>query len=199
MIKTLALLFLLVTASLAQTSSAPVAASTNPPDLQMILQSIDQTAQTAALDLARLRVDKWKTDGDIKQQSQSNADSLSRNISTALPAIVNAVRTSPQDLAATFKLYRNLNALYDVLEGLTQSSGAFGPKQEFEILSQHVAAFESYRRSLGDYLEALATSKDAELRRLRGAGTPSSQSTRPKKIIVDNDPVRKPSKKKQPQ
>lgn len=164
-------------------------------DVQATLGKIEQTAQAAALDLARLRIDKWKTDGSIKGQSQANSDSISRNLTSALPGLIDAVRTSPQSLAANFKLYRNLNALYDVFEGLAESTGAFGSKQEFEALSRHVQDLDGYRRSFGEHMAALAASKDMELARARSNAAPA-QATRPKKIIVDNTPAPKSAKKK---
>jgi hypothetical protein len=169
------------------TSSAPMVSST--------LQRIEQTAQAANLDLARLRIDKWKTEGSIKDQSQANADSLSRNMSAALPTLIAGVRAAPQNLAANFKLYRNLNALYDVFEGLAESAGAFGSKQEFEALSRHVQDLDTLRRAFGDYVESLAAAKDVELARAK-APAPAPQAARPKKIIVDNEVAPKPSKKK---
>jgi hypothetical protein len=177
--------------ALSQTAASP--APSPPPAVQATLQQIEQTAQAAALDLARLRIDKWKTEGEIKSQAQSNADSISRNLTSALPALIAAVRTSPQNLAPNFKLYRNLNALYDVFEGLAESAGAFGTKQEYEALSRHVQDLDTYRRSFGDSFESLASAKDAELNRVR---VTSAVPTKPKKIIVDNTPTPKSTKKK---
>jgi hypothetical protein len=188
-----------LSAALAQ-SVGPAASPTNSvnpaPNIHATLQDIERTAQSAALDITRLRIEKWKTDSSVKDQAQANADSLERNMTAALPALTSAVRAAPQDLAANFKLYRNLNALYDVFEGLTESAGAFGPKQDFESLSQHVMALDAYRRSFGDYLEQLAASKDAELVRLRTATQRPVQAPPPKKIIVDNDLTPTKSKKK---
>lgn len=190
-ISLLTLAYLCTTAA-AQTPAPP--ASGNYFDVQSSLQKVEQTAQAAALDLARLRVDKWKADGDIKDQAQANVDSLSRNLTAALPTLIHGVRTGPRNMVASFKLYRNLNALYDVFEGLAESAGAFGSKQEFEALSLHVQAVDTYRRAFGDYMETLAAAKEAELTRGRAAGP--TPSTRPKKIIIDNGPVPKTSKKK---
>src|SRR4051794_21501404 len=123
-------------------------------NLQGMLVQIDQSAQQAALDIAKLRIEKWKADGNSKQQAQGNAESLQRNLTNALPGMTSAVRGAPQALAPAFKLYRNLSALYDVLTGLTESAGAFGPQQDFDALKQQTEAFDNYRRSLGDYLES---------------------------------------------
>src|SRR4051794_30442376 len=48
-------------------------------DLQGTLAKVERIAQSAALDLAKLRVEKWKGDSSEKQQAQANADSLQRN------------------------------------------------------------------------------------------------------------------------
>lgn len=197
-IKTIALTCLLFSMLLgASAQNVPAAAnpSANRLDVQGTLQRIELTAQNAALDLARLRVEKWKADGAIKDHSQANVDSLSRNLTAALPTLVGNVRTAPQSMVANFKLYRNLNALYDVFEGLAESAGAFGSKQEFEVLSQHVQALDTYRRTFGDYMESLAAAKESELARGRTSAVPAPIA-RPKKIIVDNGATPKSSKKK---
>jgi hypothetical protein len=169
-------------------------------DVQNTLAKIDQTAQAAALDIAKLRVEKWKTDSKNKQQAQSDADSIQRNVTAALPTLTSGVRSAPQDIAANFKLYRNLNALYDVLKSLTESAGAFGPKQDFESLAEYTQSFDEYRRSMGDYMENLASAKETELNRLRSqARALQTPAPPPKKVIIDDDeasPKKKSTKKK---
>lgn len=168
--------------------------------LNNLLTQLDQASRGATAELARLRIDKWKTDGSMKQQSQANVDSLQRNLTSALPEIENKVRQAPQDMAANFKLYRNLNALYDVFASVAESAGAFGAKDQYESLAQQAATFDQVRRAIADRLEQLAVAKDMELSRLRNqvkAQTQPQAAQGPKKIIVDdNEPVHKPKKKK---
>ena len=95
---------------------------------------------------------------DSKQQAQSNADSIQRNLTQALPALIGAVRSAPQDMNAEFKLYRNLNVLYDVLVSLTESAGAFGPRGDYDALARQLGVIDSVRRSLADSLENLTAS-----------------------------------------
>lgn len=176
----------------AQTSTTPAPMQGTSTSLQSVLSEIEVFAQDSALTLAKLRIEKWKVDGDFKEQSQQNSDSLQRNLTAALPTLTQAVRVAPTDIAANFKLYRNLNALYDVMEGLAESAGSFGPKSEFEALSQHTASLDQFRRQLGDYIEGLTSQQQAELNRLRGGSTSSaSKSSRTKKIIVDDNAPRK--------
>ena len=164
-------------------------------NLQPMLAQIDHSAQQAALELAKLRIEKWKADNNSKQQAQGNAESLQRNLTNALPGMTSAVRAAPQSLAPAFKLYRNLSALYDVLTGLTESAGAFGPQQDFDALKQQTDAFDNYRRSLGDYLESLTAQKDSELARAVRAQQ-QAPAVVPKKIISDEDTAPPATKKK---
>ena len=165
-------------------------------DLAGLLAKIDQTSQSASADIARMRIDKWKADSRDKQQAQANADSITRNVTEALPGMVGAVRTNPQDFAATFKLYRNLNALYDVMKTLTEASAAFNAKQDYQTLAPHTDSIDSYRRSLADYMESLAASKDAELVRLRSQAKAQAAAPPKKTIIDDNEPAPKKNIKK---
>jgi hypothetical protein len=165
-----------------------------------LLLQLDQTSRAAMANLAKLRIEKWKADSSVKQQYQANVDSLQRNLSSALPEIENTVRNAPQDLTANLKLYRNLNALYDVFASVAESAGAFGPKDQYEPLAEQTAQFDQLRRSVADRLEQLATAKEIELSRLRNQVQKVQQQQAaqpPKKIVVDdNQPAPKSKKKK---
>jgi len=187
-----------VTIASAQTQGAVSYSSvTQVNDLLGRLQNTSQAAQT---DLSGLRIDRWKTDGGTKKQSLADVDSIQRNLQNALPEMISQLRSSPDDLPLTFKLYRNLDALYSVLGGLVESSGAFGPKDDFQSLSNDLNAFEGVRKQLAERLENLANSKEREIARLRTelktaqAEVPASP---PKKVVVDDtQPEKKPPAKK---
>ena len=167
------------------------------------LDRLQTAASQATLDLGRLRIDKWKTDADSKQQAQANTDSVRRNLTSALPGLIAAVRSAQQDLGAEFKLYRNLNALYDVFASLTEATGAFGPKDDYEALAQQLETIDSVRRNLGDRLEQLTSSTQSELVQLRTqvrAYQQAAAAAPPKKVVVDDtQPAKKTvHKKKKP-
>src|SRR5436853_1272820 len=209
LISDVSLLLLLTSSILAVAQTAPLQQS---PDQQPvsyasvtrlndILNQVEQTAQSAQVDLARLRIDKWKTDSNSKRQAQSNIEALSRNLKTALPEVITQLRNSPEDLKATFKLYRNLDALYDVFGSVAELAGAFGSKDEFQALSNDLNAIERSRRSLGERLENLTASKEAELAQLRTQvkTLQAAPPQPPKKIVVDdNEPPKKPAARKKP-
>ena len=167
------------------------------------LDRLQAAASQATLDLGHLRIDKWKADGQSKQQAQANADSVQRNLTSALPVLIAAVRAGPQDLGAEFKLYRNLNALYDVFASLTEATGAFGPKNDYQALAQQLEAIDSVRRNLGDALEQLTSSTQSELVQLRTqvrAYRQAAAAAPPKKVVVDDTQSSKKTvhKKKKP-
>src|SRR5438270_12831501 len=106
----IAMLAVLVPAAVAQQAAAPAPVITD-----AALASIEQWARNAEVDIARLRIDKWKTDGSNKQQAQATADSISRNLRAGLPEVVQKARTAPADIGAQFQLYRNVTLLYEFL------------------------------------------------------------------------------------
>lgn len=182
----------------AQITPAPVP-YTSVSELNGILGPLEQASQATQADLTKLRIDKWKMDSNYKKQVLGNAESVKRNLGAALPEIITQLRNSPEDLSSTFKLYRNLDALNDVLGSITESAGAFGSKDEFQALSNDLSAIERNRRSLGERLEALTASKESELNQLRNqvkvlqAAAPAPA---PKKIVVDDNEPKKPAAKK---
>jgi hypothetical protein len=190
-----ALLF--ATCLAAQISPAPVPyASVS--ELNGILGPLEQASQTTQADLTKLRIDKWKMDSNYKKQLLNNTDSVKRNLQNALPEIIAQLRNSPEDLTATFKLYRNLDALYDVLGNIAESAGAFGSKDEFQALSNDLNAMERNRRSLGERLETLSAAKESELARLQTQikALQAAPPPPPKKIVVDDNETKKPAPKK---
>lgn len=211
---TTALAVLLAAAAFAQPqqlpqSSQPMAtapAPALPADLGTALSNVGQTAQATASSLKSLRIDKWKTDSGTKQQAQQNAESLSRNLTEALPGMIQQVRANPASVAAQFKLYRNLNALLDVLSTMTEAAGTFGPKSEYQALSGELNTFDQARLALADRLQNATAQQDAEVARLRTAVQQAEAATRaaqaqipPKKIVVDDNapaPKKKSSTKK---
>jgi len=184
-----------------QTVAAPVPYASLS-QVSSLLAQLEQQSQNAQLDLAKLRIDRWKTDSTSKKQAQSNVESVTRNLHDALPAIMGELRAAPESLVSTFKLYRNLDALYDVLGSVVEATGAFGSKDEFQQLANDLTSIEGSRRSFADRMETLAGTKEVELTKLRSqihTAQQASVSTTPKKVVVDDtETPKKPVKKAVP-
>jgi len=198
----------LVMAASAQVPSPPASATKPPPvpyasvsQLNLMLSQLEQVSQATQADLAKLRIEKWKTDSNTKRGTQADVESIQRNLQMALPEIIGQLRASPENIVTTFKLYHNLDALYDVLGPVVESSGAFGPKDEFQSMQNDFTALERSRRDLAERMESLASAKEGELTQLRGQvrelQAAAAPPTPPKKVVVDDtQPEKKPVKKK---
>src|SRR5579863_47119 len=182
-------------------TSAPVPYSSLS-QVNLLLSQLEQTSQSMQRDLAGLRIDKWKkTDADTKRGSQADVASIQRNLQTALPEIIAELRNSPDSLGSTFKLYRNLDALYDVFSSLAESTGAFGSGDEYQSLRNDLSSLENSRRMFADRMATLAESKEAEVTKLRtdlqSLRATDKPATELKKVVVDDtEPPKKPGKKK---
>ena len=182
-----------------QPSGAPVSYA-SVTQLNGLLSQLEAASKTTQADLAKVRIERWKTDGGSKKQALANVDSIQRNLQGAMPEILAQLRSTPEDMPATFKLYRNLDALYDVMGSVVESTGAFGAKDDLQALSNDLNTFENTRKQLAGRIESLSAEKEAEIVRLR-ADLKTAQAAipvaPPKKIVVDdNEPAKKPAKKK---
>jgi len=201
-------------AALAQSGPAPIASPANSgqgqpvsyasvTQLNALLSQIEAASKDTQADLGKLRIERWKADGSYKKQALGNVDSIQRNLQGALPEMITQLRNAPEDLPPTFKLYRNLDALYDVLRNVTEDAAAYGSKDDLQSLSNDLSAFEGTRKQLAERIENLSSSKESELTRLRGQlKTLQAQveAAPPKKIVVDDTepPPKKPAAKKKP-
>ena len=191
--------------SLASAASPPQGAAVSyasVTQLNDLLAQLESTSKTTQDDLAKQRVEKWKTDGATKKRALADSDSIQHNLQKALPEMIGKLRNAPEDLTATFKLYRNLDTLGYVLFGVTELTGAFGSKDDYQALSNDLDGLDKSLKALAERLDNLATSKEQEIVRLR-ADLKTAQAAipvePPKKIVVDdNEPPKKPAVKKKP-
>ena len=170
-----ALLLLLASAPLlSQAPEAPAAQPANPSvasdSMSSIVADLDklQTASSQAAEtIGRLNIGKWRASSEAKSAAQANANSVQRNLTSAMPGMIAAVRAAPNDLNAEFKLYRNLNAVYEVFGTVVDATRLYGPRADYDALSQQMRAFESVRRKLGEGLEQLTAEAQHNLDQLR--------------------------------
>jgi len=194
----------LFTAALAEAQTTAGAPSgTQPPvayasvsELNGILSQLQETAKNMQSDLEKTRIERWKTDGATKRQTLATVESIQRNLQSGLPETIAQLNNSPEDLGASFKLYRNLVVLYDYFGSVVENAGAFGSKDEVQSLSNDMSGLESARRMFGERMQKLTASKEDELTRLRAQvkTLTAAPPPPPKKIVVDDtEPPKKPA------
>ncbi len=183
----------------ASTATQPPVAYASVNELNGILDKLKQTAQSMQSDLGKARIEKWKTDSATKKQALADIESIQRNLQSTLPETITQLNNSPEDVAMSFKLYRNLDALYDVFGSVAELAGAFGSKDELQTLGNDLNGLQSARRAFAERLQKLAANKEDELTRLRAVVKTLSAAPPPppKKIVVDDtEPPKKPAPKK---
>ena len=168
--------------------------------LNGLLGQLEATSKTTQGDLVKLRIEHWKTDNGSKKQALAKVDSIQRNLQGALPEIIAGLRAAPEDVPATFKLFRNLDALYEVLGSVVEDTGAFGSKDDLQTLANDLNSFEGTRKQIAERIDSLAAAKEGEIVRLRAdlkTAQAAIPATPPKKTVIDdNEPPKKPAVKK---
>jgi len=185
--------------SVAQAPPAPPVSYTSISELNQLLAGLQQASQAIQDDLSHLRIEKWKTDSNTKRQSQGDVESIQRNLQSALPGMLNDLKNSPESGPLTFKVYRNLDALSDVMNSVVESTGAFGNKEEFQSLNKDLGALEESRRAFAGRMDKVANAKETEIGQLRTALQTARAEIPPKKTVVDDTkpaPEKKPARHK---
>ncbi len=183
-------------------ASVPTSMAAVGPEMNAMLSNLQRAAEQTSMDLGRLSVKKWKADSAFKDQTQHDISSVQSNVSASLPGLISQVRSNPDSVVSLFKLYRNVDALLDVVRGVAESAGAFGSKSEFDALQADSHNLSSVRASLAAQLDSVAVANEsafsrtkAQLAQLQAAAAAAP----PKKIIVDdNESAKKPARKKKP-
>lgn len=219
---TAALLCLSAIAVIAQPRSGPqeqqpVQPPANPQPAQANINLIIEQLQRAVLstnaDLGKLRIERWKTDTDQKQQFKKMADSIQRNVTNAVPGLIENVETSHGSVSATFKLYHNMTIVYEYLSSLTDAAGAVGKREEYEPLAKDAEALDTARQNLSTYIEQTASQIESSRRAPAappepapaGANDEANQKLPPgvhivtdkngvRRIVVDSEHRKKPVK-----
>jgi len=165
-------------------------------DLNTILLQVQKATSSANANLGKLRIEKWKTDSQQKQQMQQVADSLQKNIANAVPGLISYVQTSRGGVLASFKLYHNLNVVYEFLSSMAEAAGAYCKKEEYQPLEGDATALDTVRQNLSTYIEQAAGKMEAANRAansVQARQTPATVVPGRKVVVIDeNDtPARK--------
>ena len=183
----------------ATTPQATAGASPDDQAFADLLRQMRASAQKSDTDVAHLRLEKWKVDAVTRQQMQASVESIRRNLSYAMPDLLQRIEASPGSLNANFRLYRNLNALYDTFSALVESAVAFGAREQYEPLTADITQLDRFRHQMAERTDLLAGNNDVELARLRARLATSTTGAKPAtKVVVNNDDSPKPKKKPKP-
>jgi hypothetical protein len=117
--------------------------------------------------LGGLRLDKWKAPGPVREQASGNIGSITRDLDSTLPGLLAAADAAPGTVSRNLPVFRNVDALYDVLLRVVETADLSAPDSEADRLHTALAALEDARRSLGDAVESAAVSQEQQIGSLR--------------------------------
>jgi hypothetical protein len=149
--------------------SAPAAGATATPAtssgrIGAMLQPSIQLVKEA---LSTVNVDKWKASGAIKSEADGNLHSVQRDIDETLPALVRAADAAPDSASKVLPVFRNVDALYDVMLRLDAAGRLAAPKDEIGALDDALASIAKARSAIGDQLQANTDAQEQRIIRLQ--------------------------------
>ena len=159
------------------------------------LQQLNVTVDRLNRTLPSINVAKWKAPGDVRQTASADADSMQRDVSGTLPALISAALANPAKISPAFTVYRNVDALYDVLLRVSETAQLAG-SNDARILEDQRSSLEASRTQLGAALVQATQAQDNELTQLHTAAASAAAAAAPaSKTVVDDGP---PAKTKTP-
>lgn len=176
-------------------SAAPEAISTND-----VRPAIGQVSQT----VTGVNVSRWKAPNDVKDSTQQDLNSIQRDLNSTLPGLLDASTANPTAVGPAFAVYRNIDALYDVLLRVAETATLAGSQADAGRLQEALNQLQSARTAFGNSILQAASARDTEVVQLRTAVAHAAQAApapAPQKIVVDDGPASKPAppkRKKKP-
>ena len=171
---------LLPPASLSQTAGTPPTASS------LLSPALDGLKGS----LAAVRLEKWKAPGPVREETNSNIGSIRRDLDGTLPGLLATADAAPGSVSKNLPVFRNVDALYDVLLRVVETADLSAPEADTDALHAALSSLENARRSLGDAIEAAAVSQEEQVSSLR-ARIETQQTAAPKPasatVVDDGD------------
>jgi hypothetical protein len=187
--------------ALAQPASVAAAPVSTPITTSAIVQPALADVQRCISDL---NIARWKAPNEVRNAAQQNASSIQRDLANTLPSLLSQADASPGAVPQAFTVYRNIDALYDVLLRVNETASLAAPQNESDALYSALQKLESARRQLGDTIFNASQEREAQVVKLqaavKAATAVQAPATPAKTAVVDDGPATTPpvKKKKKP-
>lgn len=193
----LRLAFAVFTLSLSVTSPGQTVAA----GAQPIVRPSSAILQPALSDVqsttSGLNISRWKAPGSIREAAQQNIDSIQRDLGNTLPGLIAQADAAPGAVSPSFAVYRNLDALYDVLLRVSETANLAAPDNEAVSIANSLQKLEAARTQLGDSILHLSQRNEAQLVTLVAAvkSAKAAAAAQKRETVVDDGPVKTPAKR----
>jgi hypothetical protein len=148
--------------------------------------------------ISGLSISHWKAPSATRAATQQDVASMQRDLSATLPELMTQAEGANAALSPSFAVFRNMDALYDVLLRVTETAALAGPDSDASSLEEARAGLEDGRAKLGAWLLQSISAQDAQIAHLQApAPRVAAAPAGPNKIVVNDGPeAAKPRKKK---
>ena len=119
--------------------------------------------------IGEMTLDKWKASPAVRTEADGNLRSVQRDLLSTLPPLLAGADAAPDSTAKTLAVYRNVEALYDVMLRLDAAGRLAAPSNQISALDQALASLGDARRALGDQVQANAEGQEARVIHLQAA------------------------------
>lgn len=141
---------------------APAAAPLPSAMLQPALSDVQ--GSTSALVISR-----WKAPAEVRQEAQANVDSIQRDLGTTLPGLLTQADAAPASVPPSFAVYRNLDALYDVLLRVSSTASLAAPRAEADAIGDALRRLEAARTQLAQAILQTSQNRETQIVQLQAA------------------------------
>lgn len=158
--------------------------------LNSVLSDVQNTASS-------LNISHWKAPGRVKQSTQEDVESIQRDIGNTLPGLISQADSAPAAVSPSFAVYRNLEALYDVLLRVSETADLAAPDNEASAVASSLQRLESARSQMADAILNNSQHNEAQIvaleKAVRAAARPAP-AEREHESVVDDGPAKTPPK-----
>jgi hypothetical protein len=149
--------------------------------------------------ISGLSISHWKASSATRAATQQDVASMQRDLSATLPQLMTQAEGASAALSPSFAVFRNIDALYDVLLRVTETATLTGSESDASSLEEARAGLEDGRAKLGAWLLQSITAQDAQISHLQApAPRVAAAPAAPTKVVVNDGPDAPKARKKKP-
>ena len=129
---------------------------------------------------------------------QEDIDSIQRDLGGTVPGLIAQADAAPAAVSPSFSLYRNLDALYDVLLRVSETANLAAPDNEVNSVASSLQRLQTARAQLGDAILRNSQRNEAQMVALAAAARSARATPDARKndnTVVDDGPAKAPAKR----
>lgn len=183
------LVFVLSSAAMAQPANQASATASPSMALRQALSQVQNT-------MASLNIPRWRTSRGVKQTAQEDVDSIQQDISQTLPGLLVSADAVPESVPPSFTVYRNVDALYDVLLRVSEIANFVAPPDEADAIASSLQELETARARLGDAILRVSQQHEERIKQFEAAiqkaktKAKTADAATVRETIIDDGPVK---------